>query len=94
MTHAFDLTEDQRLVQKTVREFVDRDVMPVASDMEHRDEYPDALVETMKDASRLGVEGRYRKLEPAMRAAFDLPAMTRIAIGPAWTTLPPAKSTP
>src|SRR5690349_3342899 len=48
MSHAFDLTEDQRLVQKTVREFVDRDVMPVASDMEHRDEYPEALVETMK----------------------------------------------
>ena len=27
-----DLTEDQQLVQKTVREFVDRDVMPVASE--------------------------------------------------------------
>ena len=44
----FDLTEDQRLVARTVREFVDRDVMPVASAMEHRDEYPEALVETMK----------------------------------------------
>jgi len=54
MSHAFDLTEDQRLVQQTVREFVERDVMPVASAMEHRDEYPEALVETMK---RMGLFG-------------------------------------
>src|SRR5438094_3923705 len=55
MSHAFDLTEDQRLVQKTVREFVDRDVMPVASAMEHRDEYPEALVETMKSMGLFGL---------------------------------------
>jgi alkylation response protein AidB-like acyl-CoA dehydrogenase len=55
MSHAFDLTEDQRLVQKTVREFVDRDVMPVASAMEHRDEYPEALVETMKAMGLFGL---------------------------------------
>ena len=33
------------------------------------------------------VKARYDKLEPAVRAAFDLPAMTRIAVGPAWTTI-------
>jgi alkylation response protein AidB-like acyl-CoA dehydrogenase len=55
MSHVFDLTEDQRLVQKTVREFVDRDVMPVASAMEHRDEYPEALVETMKGMGLFGL---------------------------------------
>jgi alkylation response protein AidB-like acyl-CoA dehydrogenase len=55
MSHAFDLTDDQRLVQKTVREFVDRDVMPVASAMEHRDEYPEALVETMKAMGLFGL---------------------------------------
>ena len=55
MSHAFDLTEDQRLVQKTVREFVDREVMPVASGMEHRDEYPEALVETMKGMGLFGL---------------------------------------
>jgi len=55
MSHAFDLTEDQRLVQKTVREFVDRDVMPIASAMEHRDEYPEALVETMKSMGLFGL---------------------------------------
>jgi alkylation response protein AidB-like acyl-CoA dehydrogenase len=40
-------TAEQELIVKTVREFVDREVMPVASAMEHRDEYPTALVEQM-----------------------------------------------
>jgi hypothetical protein len=53
--HAFDLTDDQRLVGKTVKEFVDRDVIPVASAMEHRDEYPNALVETMKAMGLFGL---------------------------------------
>ena len=52
---AFDLTDDQRLVARTVKEFVDRDVIPVASAMEHRDEYPAALVETMKAMGLFGL---------------------------------------
>src|SRR5258708_17394940 len=55
MSHAFDLTEDQRLVQKTVKEVIDREVMPVASAIEHRDEYPEALVETMKEMGLFGL---------------------------------------
>ncbi len=50
-----DLDDDQRLVAQTVREFVDREVIPVASEMEHRDEYPDALVETMKALGLFGL---------------------------------------
>jgi len=49
------LSEDQRLVAQTVREFVDREVIPVASGMEHRDEYPDGLVETMKALGLFGL---------------------------------------
>ncbi len=49
------LDEDQRLVAQTVREFVDREVIPVASEMEHRDEYPDALVDTMKALGLFGL---------------------------------------
>ena len=48
-----------------------------------------ALLETMKDARRLGVEGRYKKLAPVLNSTFDLPAMTRIAVGPAWTSFTP-----
>ena len=49
------LDEHQRLVAQTVREFVDRDVVPVASDMEHRGEYPYVLVETMKALGLFGL---------------------------------------
>jgi alkylation response protein AidB-like acyl-CoA dehydrogenase len=49
------LDQDQQLVAQTVREFVDREVIPVASEMEHRDEYPDGLVETMKKLGLFGL---------------------------------------
>ncbi len=49
--------------------------------------YCDALLETMKSAQRTPVRARYEKLDPVIRGAFDLPAMTRIAVGPAWTSI-------
>ena len=39
----------------TVRRFVERDVIPVASDLEHADEYPEAIVTTMRDLGLFGV---------------------------------------
>jgi alkylation response protein AidB-like acyl-CoA dehydrogenase len=50
-----DLAHDQQLVVATVREFVEREVIPVASDMEHRGDYPHALVETMKQLGLFGL---------------------------------------
>ena len=41
----------------------------------------------MRNARQLGARGRERRLRPAMQTAFDLPAMTRIAVGPPWTGL-------
>jgi phospholipid transport system substrate-binding protein len=49
----------------------------------------DTLLSVMKQAAALGVKGRFDKLAPAIRSAFDLPAMTRIAVGPDWTTIAP-----
>jgi len=37
-----------------VREFVDREVIPVASDFEHRDAYPQPLVDRMKELGYFG----------------------------------------
>ena len=51
----------------------------------------DALLEVMKQADRLGIEGRYHKLAPVIGATFDLAAMTRIAVGPDWSALSPAQ---
>ncbi len=48
------LTEEQRGILATIRQFVQREVMPVASRMEHDDEYPHALVEQMKELGLFG----------------------------------------
>ena len=49
------------------------------------DGFDKALLETMKAAGDLGVKGRYKKLEPAVEQAFNLPVMTRYAVGSKWT---------
>ncbi|MFI1704106.1 acyl-CoA dehydrogenase family protein [Streptomyces griseoruber] len=48
------LSEEERFVVRTVRDFVDRDVKPVVRELEHTDTYPEALIESMK---HLGVFG-------------------------------------
>ena len=48
------LNEEQQQIINTVRRFIEREVKPVASDMEHRDEYPHALVERMKELGLFG----------------------------------------
>ena len=47
------------------------------------------LLDTMQRAAALGVKGRYQKLEPIVFAAFDVPYMARLSIGPAWAGLTP-----
>ena len=49
------LTEEQELILGTVRRFVGKEVIPVASAMEHRDEYPHALVAQMKEMGLFGL---------------------------------------
>ncbi len=50
-----DLAPETREIVATIREFVERDVVPVASELEHADEYPTELVETMKELGLFGV---------------------------------------
>ncbi len=40
---------------QTVRRFVAREVIPVASDLEHADQYPEAIVEQMKQLGLFGI---------------------------------------
>jgi alkylation response protein AidB-like acyl-CoA dehydrogenase len=49
------LTADQRDIVAAVREFVDREILPVATELEHRDEYPTDIVEGMKDMGLFGL---------------------------------------
>jgi phospholipid transport system substrate-binding protein len=47
------------------------------------------LLDTMKQARQLGVKGRYDKLTPVLVKTYDLTSMSKLAVGPAWSTLTP-----
>jgi phospholipid transport system substrate-binding protein len=49
----------------------------------------DALLDAMKNAQALGAKGRFQKLEPVVLVTFDVPFMTRLAVGPLWAKLTP-----
>jgi phospholipid transport system substrate-binding protein len=48
-----------------------------------------SLLDTMKQAKQLGVKGRFQKLSPVLAKTYDLASMSRIAVGPSWSTLTP-----
>ena len=49
------LTEEQTELIKLVREFVDEQILPVATELEHKDEYPTEIVEGMKEMGIFGL---------------------------------------
>ena len=51
----------------------------------------DTLLMTMRNGPTLGQSGRYARLAPVVDRVFDVPSMTRLAIGPSWATLSPAQ---
>ncbi|HEY6793601.1 MAG TPA: acyl-CoA dehydrogenase family protein [Kineosporiaceae bacterium] len=55
LRHTDGLTDDQREILAAVREFVDEQIIPVATDLEHKDEYPTAIVEGMKEMGVFGL---------------------------------------
>ena len=46
-----------------------------------------ALISAMQGGRSLGAQGRFKRLEPAAQSAFDFATMTRVAVGPKWSTL-------
>jgi len=50
-----------------------------------------ALHSTMQQGRVLGQSGRYAKLAPVVDRTFDIPYMTRLALGPAWNSLSAAE---
>jgi alkylation response protein AidB-like acyl-CoA dehydrogenase len=49
------LTDVQREIIQAVRTFVDKEILPNATDLEHKDEFPDAIVEGMKEMGLFGL---------------------------------------
>ncbi|MFN2489819.1 MAG: acyl-CoA dehydrogenase family protein [Actinomycetota bacterium] len=50
-----ELTETQKAIVETVRDFVDNEVIPVAEELEHRDEFPDRIYEGMRAMGLFGL---------------------------------------
>ena len=49
------LTEVQQEILDTVKTFVDKEIIPYATDLEHKDEFPEAIVEGMKEMGLFGL---------------------------------------
>ncbi|MGA3153830.1 MAG: acyl-CoA dehydrogenase family protein [Streptosporangiaceae bacterium] len=49
------LTDIQHDILATVRDFVDKEIIPVATELEHKDEYPAQIVEGMKELGLFGL---------------------------------------
>ncbi|HVE62206.1 MAG TPA: acyl-CoA dehydrogenase family protein [Mycobacteriales bacterium] len=49
------LTDIQQEILRTVRGFVDKEILPSATELEHKDEFPDAIVEGMKEMGLFGL---------------------------------------
>ncbi|GAA2294693.1 acyl-CoA dehydrogenase family protein [Nonomuraea roseoviolacea subsp. roseoviolacea] len=50
----FELTDEQRAFRETLRAFVDKEIVPVATEWEHSGRYPAEIVDTMR---RMGLFG-------------------------------------
>ena len=55
LAQTLGLTEFQTEIVSTVRQFVDKEVIPVAQELEHADTYPQAIVDQMKDMGLFGL---------------------------------------
>ncbi|THJ75236.1 acyl-CoA dehydrogenase family protein [Candidatus Frankia alpina] len=50
-----DLTDVQRDILAAVRTFVDKEILPFATELEHADEYPESIVASMKEMGLFGI---------------------------------------
>ena len=51
----FQYSEEQTLLQRTMRGFVDREIRPIARDWEHQGRYPTEIVDLMKELGLFGL---------------------------------------
>lgn len=51
--------------------------------------FDSSLLDVMKNAEKLGYQGRFDKFDPVITKIYDLPLMTRISVGPQWASLTP-----
>src|SRR5689334_23864060 len=49
------LTDIQQEILSTVKDFVDKEIIPYATELEHKDEFPEAIVDGMKEMGLFGL---------------------------------------
>src|SRR6266496_4015873 len=49
------LTDVQQEILRTVKDFVDKEILPYATELEHKDEFPEAIVDGMKEMGLFGL---------------------------------------
>ena len=81
-----EVTPEQREIVAAVREFVDRDVIPNASRLEHEDEFPESMVETMAEMGLFGVS--IPEEYGGLGLGVDTYAMIVMELSRGWMTLP------
>jgi alkylation response protein AidB-like acyl-CoA dehydrogenase len=54
-TDAQDITEEQRAICEMVRQFADEQIIPSAAHYDHEDEFPEPIVEQMRELGLFGV---------------------------------------
>src|SRR5262245_23478098 len=64
---------------------------PSSPAVTHIQSYYQQLMPTIQQAGRLSVRERDKRFTPAITSAFDLPTMTRLAVGPTWQTFSSAQ---
>ncbi|HZR91812.1 MAG TPA: acyl-CoA dehydrogenase family protein [Gaiellaceae bacterium] len=80
-----ELSAEQQEIVATVREFVDRDVVPVASELEHRDEFPESLVQTMRELGLFGTT--IPEAYGGLGLGIDTYALIQMELSRGWPTL-------
>ncbi len=55
VTPFYEQTEEQRAILEMVRQFVDEQILPQAGHFDHEDEFPEPIVEQMKELGLFGV---------------------------------------
>ena len=80
-----NLTDEQKAIIEAVREFVEREVIPVADELEHADEYPEKIVEQMKEMGLFGM------MVPEEYGGLGMPlttyALTMVELSRGWMSL-------
>lgn len=51
----FDLSEEQRAIQAMVREFAEREIAPVAADLDEREAFPAEIIRKLSDLGLMGI---------------------------------------